>query len=74
MIFNGSTSVSLLGSSFKDERSNKTILSMLNDLNYVFYIRLRQKFECYTSNMVYKQYIVFIILHIHASYDLFYWG
>jgi len=47
---------------------------MLNDLNYVFYIRLRQKFECYTSNMVYKQYIVFIILHIHASYDLFYWG
>lgn len=48
---------------------------MLNDLNCVSCIRLRQKFEYYTSNMVSKQYTFFIIrLHIHASYDPFYWS
>lgn len=48
---------------------------MLNDLNCVSYIRLRQKFEYYTSNMVSKQYTFFIILlHIRASYDPFYWS
>lgn len=48
---------------------------MLNDSNYVSYIRHRQNFEYYTSNMASKQYIFFIIiLHIHASYDLSYWS